>query len=938
MKKSLWAKASMAAMSVSLTSLVIPTAALAQSDDEIVVVGSFIKRPSQSDLPSPITTIGAEDFEAIGAQSIADVTQTLTINTGAQNNPDAFTQNATTGTGSINLRGLGLQSTLILVNGRRQVLNGLQTNDGISFVDTNSLLPLIAIERQDILKDGAAALYGSDAVAGVVNFVTVTDYDGLKLSGDFLTHLPTGQSQDDFRIEALAGKTFDWGSVTVAASWFDRTPLTTEERRLSVPFGPNQDVSLVGNPGSFIVPSLVPAVVGGTGGAIPGFVIDPTGCDEVGGNSFPGIQAGAIPGVPFAPGFCQFDFGDFFNLVPDERRFNAYANLKIDVTDTIEFSVDGSFADIQSDRGNSPTFPFLQLSLVAPQVAGGPFPFANPDNPFTETALFFGRAIGNGGTVSGSETRSDTYRFSAKLEGSEFLNNGYWSLSYTRAENSSTFTTEDTVVDRFQCALLGLQGLPGVTNPNTNSNGSCETFVGLDGTIPTGQIFNPFSTALTGGLTNSEALFDFIIDDQVLTSNSTLDVIEGIAGTDLFELAGGTAAIAVGGQYRRDGLSRQFDDVSQIDQFGFLIGGQDFDASVDVYAFFGELVLPVTDWIEFQLAGRFENFGDDGGSTVDPKIGVLIRPNDTLSLRGTFSTSFRAPTSFQTLGQSTTLQQLVDPISGGAAFAAVRAEGNDNLEAEESRAFNAGLTWEPIDGLNLNVDYFNFSFEQAITQQNAQALLTAIQTDTRTFDVNGAPLEPCALEFTVLCRAGGPTGTLTQVNVEFVNADSIDTSGLDFGASWTIDAGALGFFRPTFEATYILNYDVVDPTAGFIDGEGSRNFENIGSPTPQLRFNAGLGWSNGPHSLNIFARRIGGFIDDQEDNNGVLIEAQTRFDVQYVIDIAEFMQRDKGASFTIGATNLTNELPPFVATNGGFESRVSDPRGRILRFGLDLEF
>lgn len=914
-------------VSASVLALAIATPAtlsnVAAQDDEIVVVGSLIKRPSQANQPSPVTSLGAEEFEAIGAQSIVDVTQTLTINTGAQNNPDAFTQNSTTGTGSINLRGLGLQSTLILVNGRRQVLNALQTNDGISFVDTNSLLPLIAIERQDILRDGASALYGSDAVAGVVNFVTVTDYDGIKLSGDFLRHLP--EPQGEFRFEALAGKTFERGSITAALGWFDRTPLTTAERRLSVPFGVNQDVSSLGNPGAFF---LLPPAGSPLEGLAGTPILDPSGCSEFGGNAVVlGANAG---GSGLDAGLCQFDFGDFFNLVPDERRFNAYANIKFDVTENIEFSVDGSYADINTERGNSPTFPFLQTAVV-PGVA--------PTNVFSGAlgsplnVAFFGRAIGNGGSVSPSVGESDTYRFSAKLEGSNFLNNGYWSLSYTRAVNNSTFATEDTVTGRFQCALAGLQGTA-AGNPSNGGATTCDTFTGLDGAIPAGQIFNPFATSFTIA-PNSPELLDFIIDTQVLDSRSTIDVIEGIAGTDLFELPGGTAAIAVGGQYRADFLERDFDDISNEDGFGFVIGGSDFSGTVDVYAFFAEVSLPVTQWLEIQAAGRFENFGDNGGTTIDPKFGVLIRPNDTLSLRGTYSTSFRAPTTFQQFGESTTLNQVVDP-NGGTAFAAVRAFGSEDLSPEESRSFSAGVTWAPFDGLSFDVDYFNFSFEQAITQESFQALVNANPTDTRDF-VGGLPQQPCDAAFTIVCRAGDPaTGSIIQVNTQFVNAESIDTSGLDFKAVYTHDAGALGLFQPTFEATYILNYDLVDPSGGFVDGEGNRNFSNIGSPTPRLRFNAGLGWQNGAHALNFFARRVGGFTDDQ--NAGITIPAQTRFDMQYVIDIAEYMGRDQGASATFGVTNLTNETPPFVATNGGFESRVHDPRGRIVRFGVDLEF
>lgn len=127
-----------------------PQAAEEAEDEVIVVTGSYLRTKAQADLASPLQTVTAADIDAIGAQNIADLTQTLTINTGAQNNPDAFTQNQTTGTSSINLRGLGVGSTLVLLNGRRQVLTATQTNDGVSFVDTASLVPLIAIERAEI--------------------------------------------------------------------------------------------------------------------------------------------------------------------------------------------------------------------------------------------------------------------------------------------------------------------------------------------------------------------------------------------------------------------------------------------------------------------------------------------------------------------------------------------------------------------------------------------------------------------------------------------------------------------------------------------------------------------------------------------------------------------------------------------------------------------
>ena len=908
-----------------LSSVGLSTSAHAQVDDEVIVTGSFIKRKSQADLASPLAVVGSVDVDAIGAQNIADITQTLTFNTGSQNNPDAFTQNATTGTSNINLRGLGLQSTLVLLNGKRNALSATQTNTGVSFVDTNSLIPLIALDRQEILLDGASALYGSDAVAGVVNFITKENVDGFEGSFDYQFHTPGGQSQRDLRFEGLYGKTFDRGSFLVAGSYVDRTPLTTDERRLSVPFGANQDVSSLGNPGSFFL-----AAPAGPLAALAGApIIDPTGCADQGGNAL--ALGPNVPGVGQV-GLCQFEFGDFFNLVPDEERINLYAQADYDITDSISFSLDGSFTTFESIRNNSPSLPFLQTAVVGGDA---------PTNAFSAAlgaptpVVFFGRVLGNGAEASIVDAESDTYRFSVGLSGDNFLNNGSWDVSYTRGQNDFLNAAEDTVTGRFQCALNGLQGTA-APNPSTGGATTCENFVGLDGaSIPVGEFFNPFATSFST-TPNSEAILDFVQEFQVIDSRSTLDVIDAVFTSDLIEGPSGPISAAVGFQYRRDEQSRDFDDISNADQFGFVIGGNDFEGSTDVFAGFGELAVPVTDWIDLQLALRYENFGGEVGDTLDPKVAILARPTDWVSLRGSYSTSFRAPTTFQQIGESTTLNQVVDP-NGGTAFAAVRAFGSEELSPETSRAFNAGFTVNPLEGLTLSVDYYNFAFEDAISIDSFQALVNANPTDSRTF-VNGVATTACLAENTIVCRAGdAATGTITQVNTNFINASSIDTSGFDLNASWAIDSGSIGVFTPSIQGTLIDRYEIqVDADGPVIDGLGNRNFTNIADPTPQLRYNFGLNWSLDSHNLNFFARRIGGLIDDQ--NPGSDIERQTRFDLRYAYDLGGFVNQLENAVFSVGVTNLTNEEPPFVATNGGFESRISDPRGRLVNFGLDVKF
>ena len=387
----------------------------------------------------------------------------------------------------------------------------------------------------------------------------------------------------------------------------------------------------------------------------------------------------------------------------------------------------------------------------------------------------------------------------------------------------------------------------------------------------------------------------------------------------------GPVAVAVGAQYRDNDLRQEVDDLSLNDGFAFLVGGRPFDGSQDVFGFFGELSVPVADWVDLQLAVRHERYGEsEGGSTTDPKIALLVRPTDEISLRGSFSTSFRAPSVFQQFGESTTLQQVSD--NGANAFVAVRTLAPNGglspraIEPEESEAFNFGATWKPLDGLELNVDYFNFDFTNVIIATAPQAILNAANAGD-------------AAAIASVIRS--PAGTVLQINNDFVNASSVETSGIDFSLRYNVETG-IGSFVPSFEGTYILNYDIVDPQAGAVDGAGLRNFNNFGSPTPQLRFNAGLGWRNGAHSANVFVRHIGSYLDDQ--NALQEIDSDTRVDLQYAISIAEYMQRDKAAEVTFGVRNLFDVTAPQVFTNGGFDSRVHDPRGRVLYFGIDLEF
>lgn len=867
--------------------------------DEVVVTGSYIRRTSQFDSPSPIDSVDATKLEQIGAKNFADVIQTLTINTGSQNNPDAFTQNSTVGTSNFNLRGLGVASTLVLLNGKRQVLTGLPTNDGLNFVDTSSLVPMIAVDNIEILKDGAAALYGSDAVAGVVNFLTRDNFEGFEISADYQTISDEGDASE-YVLQGLFGAQGDRTSLIAALSFTDRTPLTTAEKRLSRPI---DDSSSLGSPGSYFI------------GATP--FIDPTGCET---SAIDGAFIGGIPQLLAPPGtvpgldvgLCRFDFGDFFNLQADETRLNGYAKAKYQLTDSIEAYGEFSFARNRSQRGNSPTFPNLRFPSI---------PATHPNNPFGQTVNYFGRAIGNGGDPSPSINEIDTWRTSFGLEG-ELSGGWYWQVAYVGAKNEGVNTTADTLAREFQNALNGFGGTRcEATSPTAQAGvGPC-------------QYFNPFASSFSIA-PNSQDVINSFIADQVLDTTSELQTLDAVVSGEIFDMPAGAASMAFGVQRRKEELIHDYNSLANADRFAFVIGNPDFTGERDVNAAFVEFGLPLADNFDLQIALRYEDYSGATGTTTDPKIAGIWSATDRLTLRGSYSTSFRAPSLFQVNGGSTSLNQISDPLNPGTNFAAVRSSANPDLVPEESDAYNLGVSWEPADNLVLDLDYWTFEFTDVIIQENFQAVLNEFATDP-----------------TRVQRVAGPGSPVTQINVGFVNASSVETNGIDFRARYDMET-SFGQLAPFIEGTYILAYDIEDPQAGSIDGAGRRNFTNFGTSTPELRFNAGLGWMNGAHGANLFVRYTSAYDDDQNCQDGTLtpvtgcganggffeIDSFVSVDAQYSLDTAVLMNQESGPILTLGVINAAGEEPPQVFTNGGFDSKVHDPRGRMIYARLKYAF
>ena len=825
--------------------------------EEIVVTartGSRIDR--QGDSPSPLSHYDRDALEAAALKDLRDVVGVLSINAGAENNSDNLTQNFTVGTANVNLRGLGVASTLVLLNGRRQVLSAVQTDDGSSFVDLAALVPMVALERVEILKDGAAAIYGSEAVAGVANFITRQGFEGVEVRLEGRGRVGDG-SQDDLSLDAVAGGTVgEDGTFLLAASHLDRSSLVLVEVDWLRPA-----TSGFGNPGSFHVPSL-------------GRTLADPGCAD---------YDGLLQQLPGDNAICRFDYGPQVTAIPNERRTQLFGRLDWSAGGARNAWAEFGYARNDISRDVSPSFPVLNTPIV---------PAYHPGNPHGEDVRFQGRPYGYGQPPEINYYEHETARVALGLEG-RFSETVSWDIAVVGARNEAFLNPRDVVAANFQAALLGFGGAdcnpgPGAA-PERAGRGDC-------------LFFNPWSSTFSAPagdpLFNAPELRRFIIGDYLGEGESRLTTVEAhVTGF----LPGHRGGFAVGMQYRRQSLDYWYDPVTRSDGFAFLIGNPNFSAEDDVHAVYGELWRPLGERFEVTGALRYEDYGGGVGDTLDPKVTLLFRASEAWSLRGSVSTSFRVPSPLQTRGAQTNFTNIVDQ-DGSRTFAGRRTRGDATLEPEVSTAFNVGVTWRDGGVWSLSADAWRYVFRDVLRKDNAQAIVNADPHDPR-------------IERTA-------AGTIAIVNVAFINADRIETAGVDLSAQWRVDAGR-GELTGWAEATWLARYDVTN--AGVeVDGLGKLNRANVGAPNQRVKAVAGLTWRRDRWSATALGRYVGSY----EDDAGGDIERFATLDlnVRRSFDRPPWGGEETWIAF--GAANVLDEDPPFVNIAGSYDPRSADPRGR----------
>ena len=838
------------------------TVRAADSIEEVIVTGSYIKRDLlNSGLPAVIVT--ADDLEAFGLTGLSDVIGYLPFNSGSEFNADVFTQNLSTGTSNFNLRGLGLNSTLVLLNGRRQTVSGGVADDGSTFVDLNALVPLNAVERVEILKDGAAALYGTDAVAGVVNVITRTETDGLEIDGEFGT--TTRSSQRDLALRGIYGLQKDRVRATIAVSYLRRSWLPSPERD----YTQDKSFSGFGQPGAFILlePSTIfPGLPSGLEG--PQSIIDPD-CAAAGGSPNESVVGSGL-------GTCTFDFAPYYHLVPRERRWLAFANASADIDDA-EIFAEAGYAHSDLLRGTSPSFPILNLAMV---------PANNPGNVFQVPALFLGRPLGANAPVNLVTHTSETWRAVGGARGT-VGDQWNWDLAATYSANRHVVKVGNALADRFDAALNGIGG------PNND------------------LFFNPFGSAALsqpGDAThNDPAVINDFLSLATYDYRTSLFTVEGHVSGSLMDMPNGAVSIAVGGQVRRERINGDLDDQFNAENYLFFIGGPDFAGTRTVVAGFGELNIPVLETLDVQLALRHESYGS-GLDSTDPKVALSWRPEGWMSMRASFGTSFRAPSVFQQFSSQTVLKNISDLVTGSLVFRGVRTVGTEYLKPERADVFNIGTTVRPSNGLSFGIDYWRFDYTDIIVKENAQAIIDANSFDPR-----------------VIREAG----QILRVDTNYINAPSVETDGLDVAAAYEFNGVPGGVWALSVDVTYINKY-VIQETSNAIarDVSGGRNFRTFARSLPKWKTTLGVNWSMGALGFSSYLKTVSGYFDDQSRvpiKSHITIDSQIR----YSLDRPRVAET-RSPTLALGVTNLFDKDPPSVSTNVGFDSKVHDPRGRVV--------
>lgn len=900
----------------------------ATSGEDIIVTGSRIRRsPLEQD--APIVFVDQEDIAKTGLNSVNDVLQRLPSSGGGLNGkfnnsgnlgnpPDGGGVGA--GSAEIDLRYLGSRRVLVLVDGIRYV-NGASASGVPGSTDLNSI-PEGAIERVEVLQDGASSIYGSDAIAGVVNIITKKQQAGLMASAQIGLYDRGDGATQNYQLS--------WGNgsdgplqIVIGGNYVKQESVSAGARDIS----------------RFPAPYSDTCADGGCSGFLPNGFYSVLGTGPSARNNLtliaPVLNRPSTLGDfrPFVSPDDRFNFGPFNYLQIPVERYGVFGNLRYEISDAVNFSTKLIWNQRKSKNQAAPLpFGIGPAAGITPVLDGTTVDVTNPFNPFGVTLDasnmdFILRRFVEGGPRRFHQT-VDTFYGVATLDGNFDIGGGnwYWDLNAAYGKNKAKQTMFGNINSGLLRQALG---------PIANCTSPC---------VP----FNLFGGA--GSIT--QAMMDFVTFEQHDSSENELWDFTGNITGSLFTLPGGDLGIAAGFEYRD--LKGRFDpDPIVAAGFSSDIPAQPTRGSYSVWEGYAELNAPVlADTSFFQLleltgAVRFSDYSTSG-STWTFKGGVNWKPIDDLRLRASYAEGFRAPSIGELFGtQSRFDQELDDPCSSHTDTPApqnfnnnttVRANciaagvpangsyqqanpqisvlvgGNQDLDPETSESWIFGGVYSPsfFPGFSLEANYYDIKVRGAIQAINANITVTNCM-------VSNDPTA-CAL----VTRAGG--GQLTQIVGVLQNIAGINTDGLDVNLTYRTGETGAGRFGFTWNNTFLFNYDEIVPVSGgtqVISREGTEQ----GAPSqgfPEWKSIGILDWDKDEFGITLTGR----YVSELEETGGNVMKDRFYTDVQLRLTVGD----DKDFGFALGVNNIFNTSAPgcITCSINNFDPTVYDLPGRYL--------
>ena len=791
-------------------------AAAADPGEEIVVTGSIFRR-TNTETPSPVTTLNADSLDQRGISTIQDAIQQLASNNGPALT-NSFTANGAFagGASAVSLRGLSTSSTLVLFDGMRAAYYPLADDGSRNFVDLNTI-PEDIIDRIEVLRDGASSTYGADAIAGVVNIITKKEFKGI--GGRVEAGLSERGDAAQYRLNVTAG----FGDLAtnginayVSGFYYKSAELENNERKYPYNSDDLRGVCYEGACGGNSVLNGQGAALISTGA---NFLVRPysatdtlfatplgrwqnlSGCANGVARAVAPTETGAATSPTTV---CTYDSTNLYGTIsPRIERFGGSMHVSALVTDSIDAYGEINFIQTMSSYdgtpatfyGNAPTgVNFPQFSTAsnylnangtinttrAPGSAFLNLPVfvcaarvncataadrrLNPNNPFAaagQTARLIGRVQGK---QTYNETRNRAYRAALGVKGAISDN---WSFDVGA-------TAMHVDLRRTQKGYVYIQHLLDVI---------------ADGSF---NFINP--------LANSQATFDYVMPDNITPASSDLLQAQATLSTTLFELPGGPVQLGFGGSIRYEAVDAPSanDDINGPTQRYFTLNAFGTKGSRKVYSAFAELDAPIVDQFSVNASGRYDKYSS-GQDAFSPKIGAKFTPIRQVLLRGTYSRGFRIPSFGEANALPTTgyvantaalfnnayLAQYGCTVATFATACPTYIRSGSygqttlaspNLKPEKSRSFTAGLLIEPIRNVSFSVDYYNIKKTGAITSPSNAPALAAYYTG-----------QQIPAGYTVIADGVDPAfpnarPRIAFVQAQLVNANTLKAEGIDFEA------------------------------------------------------------------------------------------------------------------------------------------------------------